>query len=212
MPPYLPIFHSRLFFAQDRLFCFHSSPICLACPVRIPLRRRIPRPSKALMIVDTPELSYLETFSPGSLHTVINLLPLSAIKDLSCASKRLRDACLPTLFRQVKFEFSEAGLGELSSILKSDVHCHVVSFTYAVPDLFVQGKCPYINQVCTNGNRIGIQDFNRFTTDILTPGCYVEEAKFWYDEGYGPDGCPPYMAIYETVHRTCEEQRIIIDT
>jgi hypothetical protein len=39
----------------------------------------------------------------------------------------------------------------------------------------------------------------------------VEEAKFRYDEGYGPDHCPPYMVIYSTVRRTCEEQRKIVD-
>lgn len=82
------------------------------------------------MIVDAPELSRLETLPPEILHNAVELLPLSAIKALSCASKRLREVCLPTLFRRVKFEFSEAGLEELKGIVKS---------TYAVPDLFVPG-------------------------------------------------------------------------
>jgi hypothetical protein len=58
---------------------------------------------------------------------------------------------------------------------------------------------------------IEIRGFDCFTSDILTPGEYVEEAKFRYDEGCGPDDCPPYMVIYDTIRRTCEEQRKIIE-
>lgn len=60
-------------------------------------------------------------------------------------------------------------------------------------------------------HRIEIRHFNCFTSDILTPGGYVEEAEFRYDQGYGPDDCPPYMVIYDPVRRTCEEERKIID-
>jgi hypothetical protein len=75
------------------------------------------------MIVDPPELTHSETLPPDILHSVVDLLPLREIKDPS-ASTRLREACLPTLFRRVEFEFSEAGIGELRGILKSDVRCH----------------------------------------------------------------------------------------
>jgi hypothetical protein len=92
------------------------------------------------MIVGPPELTH--RLPPDILHGVVDLLRLQEIKDMSCDSTRMREACLPSLFRRVKFEFSEAGLRELRGILKLDVRCHVVSFTYAVPDLFVPGKCP----------------------------------------------------------------------
>lgn len=59
--------------------------------------------------------------------------------------------------------------------------------------------------------RIEIRDLNCFTSEILIPGGYVEEAKGRYDEGYGPDDCPPYMVIYDRARRTCEQQRKIVD-
>lgn len=46
-------------------------------------------------------------------------------------------ACVPTLFHPVRFEFSEAGLGELGGILKSDVRCHVVSFEIEVRKMYL---------------------------------------------------------------------------
>jgi len=81
----------------------------------------------------------IENLLTETLYAVVDLLPHREIKDLSCASKPLREACLPTLFRRVKFEFSQAGLGELKNILKSDIRCYVISFIYELPDLFMSG-------------------------------------------------------------------------
>jgi hypothetical protein len=67
------------------------------------------------MIVDPPELTH--RLPPDILYGVVDLLQLQEIKDMSCASTRMREACLPSLFRRVKFEFSEAGLRELRGIL-----------------------------------------------------------------------------------------------
>jgi hypothetical protein len=103
--------------------------------------RLISCPCAILDALDLVDLAALVR-PPDFLPSVVDLLPLREIKDLSCASTRLREACLPTLFRRVEFEFSETGIGELRGILKSDVRCHVVSFTYAVPDLFIPGKSP----------------------------------------------------------------------
>jgi hypothetical protein len=75
------------------------------------------------MIVDSPELARLETLPPDILHKVVDLLPLQQVKGLSRV-----EACLPTLFRRVKFEFS-AGLGELRGTLESDGHCHTPLLT-----------------------------------------------------------------------------------
>jgi hypothetical protein len=102
------------------------------------------------MTVNPLELSPLKDLPPDILHSVLDLAPLWHLKILSCASIRLRETCLPTLFRRVKFEFSEAGLRELGGILKSDVRCHIVSFTYVVPDLFIPSMCPYGAGVCAN--------------------------------------------------------------
>jgi hypothetical protein len=48
----------------------------------------------------------LESLPTEILRDMVDLLPLQDIKQLSCASKRLREICLPSLFRRVKFESS----------------------------------------------------------------------------------------------------------
>jgi hypothetical protein len=83
--------------------------------------------------------THFETLTAEALYVVIDLLSLSEIKQLSCTNTRLREACLPFLFRYVKFQFSEAGFDDLRSLL-SDARQHVVSFTYIVPELLNPGK------------------------------------------------------------------------
>ena len=77
--------------------------------------------------------SYFETLTAESLYLVIDLLLLSEIKQLSCTNTLLRRACLPFLFHHVKFQFSESGFNDLRSLLNSEAHQHVVSFTYMAP-------------------------------------------------------------------------------
>jgi hypothetical protein len=60
-------------------------------------------------------------------------------------------------------------------------------------------------------SRVDILDFNHFKSEILTPESYVEAAKEVYDAGYEADEYPPYMVIYETVHRIFKEQCSIVD-
>jgi hypothetical protein len=91
------------------------------------------------MSIDTPDLTRLETLPTEILHAVVVLLPLWDIKRLSCASKRLRQACLSILFRRVKFEFSQAGIEGLKELLKSNVCDHVASFTYEITELLKTG-------------------------------------------------------------------------
>ena len=91
------------------------------------------------MSVDSPELSRLETLPTEILHAVVGLLPVWKIKSLSCASKQLRQACLPIIFRRVKFKFSLSGMEELRAFLKSEVCGHVVSFTYEITELLKPG-------------------------------------------------------------------------
>jgi hypothetical protein len=92
------------------------------------------------MSVDSPKTNRLETLPTEIFRIILDFLRRSDVKDLSRASKRLREACLPSLFRRVEFQFSEAGFDELKSLLKSDARNHIVSFTYAVPELLKAGK------------------------------------------------------------------------
>mgnify|MGYP001582933884 CR=1 FL=1 len=91
------------------------------------------------MSIDTPELTRLETLPTEILHAVVDYLPLWEIKDLSCASKRLRQASLSILFRQLEFEFSQAGIEGLKDLLKSNVCRHIASFTYEFTELLKTG-------------------------------------------------------------------------
>ncbi|OBT92531.1 hypothetical protein VE01_09445 [Pseudogymnoascus verrucosus] len=147
------------------------------------------------MSIDTPELTRLETLPTEILHAVVDYLPLWDIKDLSCASKRLRQASLSILFRHVKFEFSQAGIEGLKDLLKSNVCEHIASFTYEFTELL----------------KTEILDFDHFRSNILTPDSYVDIAKDKYDAGYEADEFHSYMAIYKTAHDICSEQRSIID-
>jgi hypothetical protein len=91
------------------------------------------------MSIDTSELTRLETLPTEILHAIVNHLPVWEIKHLSCASKRLRQACLSALFRHVKFEFSQAGIEELNDLLKSNVSGYIASFTYEITELLKPG-------------------------------------------------------------------------
>ena len=91
------------------------------------------------MSINTPELTRLEMLPTEILHAVVNYLPLWEIKYLSCASKRLRQACLSILFRHVKFEFSKAGIEGLKDLLRSNVCGHIASFTYEITELLKPG-------------------------------------------------------------------------
>ncbi|KFY98160.1 hypothetical protein V498_01626 [Pseudogymnoascus sp. VKM F-4517 (FW-2822)] len=155
-----------------------------------------PRPSNvSIMSIDTPELTRLETLPTEILYSVIDHLPVRQIKNLSCASKRLRQACLSTLFRHVKFEFSPAGIEGLNDLLKSNICGSIASFTYEITELL----------------KPEILDFDRFRSDILTADSHVDQAKDLYDAGYEADEFHSYMAIYKTVHGICREQRSIVD-
>jgi hypothetical protein len=92
------------------------------------------------MNVDSPKITRLETLPTEIFRIIIDFLTPWVVKDLSRASKRLRESCLPSLFRRVKFQFSEAGFDGLKSLLKSDARNHIVSFTYVVPELLKAGK------------------------------------------------------------------------
>ncbi|KAH8799386.1 hypothetical protein F5884DRAFT_811731 [Xylogone sp. PMI_703] len=147
------------------------------------------------MTIDPAKRSRLENLPPEISRVIIDLLAPWNVKNLSLSSKRLREVCLPSLFRSVEFPFSDAGFDGLKSLMKSDARYHVASFTYAVPELL----------------KADILDFNRFKSDLLTPDSYVETAKELYDAGDEADESPSYMIIYEALHDICKEQRSIVD-
>ncbi|KAM3556917.1 hypothetical protein ARSEF4850_005305 [Beauveria asiatica] len=147
------------------------------------------------MSTDNLRLTRLERLPTEIIHAVVEFLEPWSIEKLSYTSKRLRQACLPTIFRRVKFEFSLAGIEGMKGLLKSNVRSHVTSFSYEVPELL----------------KPEILYFDCFRSDILTPDKYVDMAKDMYDEGDDADDFPSYMSIYKTVHDICREQRSIID-
>lgn len=81
----------------------------------------------------------LERLPTEIIHAVVEFLAPWDVKSLSYTSRRLRQACLPRIFRRVKFEFSLTGIEKLKGLLKSDVRNHVRSFSYEVTELLKPG-------------------------------------------------------------------------
>lgn len=92
------------------------------------------------MSIDNSRLTRLERLPTEIVHAVVGFLKPWDVKKLSYTSKRLRQACLPTIFRRVEFEFSLHGIGELKDLLKSDVRSHVRSFSYELTGLLKPGE------------------------------------------------------------------------
>ena len=59
----------------------------------------------------------LELLPTEILYGIVKRLDSRAIKKLSCISRRMRDVCLPSLFRRVSIEFSNAGFDVLENLL-----------------------------------------------------------------------------------------------
>lgn len=56
-----------------------------------------------------------------------------------------------------------------------------------------------------------MSSFSNFKAEILTPDSWVEHARCMYASGIGADEIDHYMAIYDTIATTCDEQCSIID-
>ncbi|OAA63241.1 hypothetical protein LEL_10706 [Akanthomyces lecanii RCEF 1005] len=65
---------------------------------------------------------------------VVRYLEVIDIKELSWTSKGFREACLPALFRHVRFEFVQDGAERLKCLLASGFHEHVAFFTCKVKE------------------------------------------------------------------------------
>ncbi len=163
---------------------------------------------------NTPELTRLEKLPTDIIHAIVSLLRPWEIIRFSCTSKRLRQACLPTLFRDVKFKFSLDGIENLKALLKSDVRSYVTCFTYEVTELLNTGmdlRSPTMYILTHSSKQAEILDFSYFRFEILTPDSYVDMAKAMYDNDEDSDNFPSYMSIYKTVCDVCREQCSTID-
>lgn len=81
----------------------------------------------------------MELLPTEILFGIVKCLDKRETKKLSVASKRMRDVCLPFLFRKASLEFSNEGFDLLESLLKSNLHRHIVSFEYVIPKLLKPG-------------------------------------------------------------------------
>ena len=74
------------------------------------------------------------------LYGILKCLYSWEIKRFSCVSRRIRDVCLPSIFRKITCEFSKEGFDKLQALLQSNLRQHVVSFEYVVPKLLKPGE------------------------------------------------------------------------
>lgn len=86
------------------------------------------------------QLNGLQMLPTEIFFGVAKYLDKRNLKKLSCVNRRVRDACLPFLFRKVSIEFSNAGFDLLESLLKSHLHRYIASFQYIVPELLKPGE------------------------------------------------------------------------
>lgn len=86
----------------------------------------------------------LELLPTEILYGIVKCLDNRAIKRLSCISRRMRDVCLPSLFRKVSIEYSHVGFDVLENLLQSHLHQYIVTFQYVVPELLKPGESPVL--------------------------------------------------------------------
>lgn len=116
----------------------------------------------------SPKLSQtsLELLPTELLLSIVDNLWASEVRELSLASKRLRNACLPSLFRVVAFQFSHAGFTKIQKLVQSSVRHHIVTITYEIPELLRPCK-PLLGLVGYSEYLLGILDFNVFQSRNL---------------------------------------------
>lgn len=69
-------------------------------------------------------------------------LSLGEIKQLSQVNKLMRVVCAPLIFQSIRLEFSHKSLQRLEALALSELHHHVLSLTYVVPELLKEGEIP----------------------------------------------------------------------
>ncbi|KAJ6018501.1 hypothetical protein N7522_001965 [Penicillium canescens] len=146
----------------------------------------------------------MELLPTEILFGIVKYLDNWEVKQLSLSSRRMRDVCLPTLFRKLSIEFSNEGFDLLESVLESNLHRYIVSFEYVAPMLL----------------KPEIRNYEFFKTQILSPQAYVEtcesyddvNSENWDEMEYLSGDLPSYTRVYKTLRRTCAEEQEIIET
>ena len=114
------------------------------------------------------QLIRLEFLPTEILYKIVEYLHGWQVKGLSCVNRRIRDVCLPSLFRKVSFEFSEDGFDGLAGLLQSHLCPFIVSFQYIVPQLLKNGKRFSGKILMVKANlRLEIRDYATFKAHIL---------------------------------------------
>lgn len=152
----------------------------------------------------------LDLLHSGLLSRIVGFLQLSDIEALSCVNKRVRESCLPVLFRAVRFEFSKTALNGLIRLSDSNVRQHIVSLTYVAPEILKTGMSTFSMFSYGRTNiRSEILDLECFRSKLLTPDDYTD----WVfgDHNLMSDECPSYMLLYDVLRDMCEEQRDIVE-
>lgn len=84
-------------------------------------------PEKILM-AESRRFNVMELLLIEILFDIVRCLNSTETKTLSFVSKRMRDVCLPTLFRKVSIKFSTKGFDLLESLLKSSLYRYIIFF------------------------------------------------------------------------------------
>lgn len=64
------------------------------------------------------------------IYLILGSLSMEELKSFSYVNKHLREASLPSLFRELTINFSKSGFEKLKGISNSEVRVHVVSLKY----------------------------------------------------------------------------------
>lgn len=157
------------------------------------------------------------------LYKIVEYLHSQEIKPLLYINRRMRDVCLLTLFRKVRFGFSDNGFDGLEGLLQSShLYPYIVSFQYVVPQLLKPSKSLSVRTLIAKANlEPEIRDYTTFKAYILTPDSYIKECESQDnledledkdDLEYTGRYHPSYTLVYRTLRRIYVEQRHIIET
>ena len=142
-------------------------------------------------------------FSAFNAIEATQLVTLKILPHLS--SRRVRDACLPSLFRKLSIEFSNKRFYLFESILESNLQ-YIASFEYVAPMLLRPGKCPERIIRETTWSLIWNTRWNVFksTNSNSWPICRNMRRLWWREWSWGWDEMEydsshyhAYMPVYK---------------
>lgn len=144
------------------------------------------------------------------IYLILGSLSMEELKSFSYVNKHLREASLPSLFRELTINFSKSGFEKLKGISNSEVRVHVVSLKYIAPDLINPGKRP--SSLLPSKQHVNwapaILDYEYYR-DIVEPDLYVAHEETADAEGLQTSS---YMALYKYYVSECVAQEQIISS